>query len=181
MAKLNPEILVLIQAATPPAATAAAVPTPPALQRLAPISQKARPLVLTKAGRSESAVVRHQIFLRTVVRPGPVPAAVEGVSVSAIPCAWTVESYLQREICFYSMTGLMGCTDTNTLPLMATETGQADLPAGAVCEVFAKPVEAAESRVIAAVDRTKDQLYDEDYKLVVKPQLVRGGTTITER
>ena len=34
MAKLNPEILVLIQAATPPAATAAAVPTPPALQRL---------------------------------------------------------------------------------------------------------------------------------------------------
>jgi hypothetical protein len=47
--------------------------------------------------------------------------------------------------------------------------------------VFAKPVEAAESRVIAAVDRTKDQLYDEDYKLVVKPQLVRGGTTVTER
>jgi hypothetical protein len=181
MAKLNPEISVLVQAAPPPAATAPAVPTPPALQRLAPISQKARPLVLTKGGRTENAVVRHQIFLRTVVKPGPAPVAVEGVTVSAIPCAWTVETFLQREICFYSMTGLMACTDTNTLPLMATETGQTDLPVGTACEVFAKPVEAAESRVIAAVDRTKDQLYDEDYKLVVKPQLVRGGTTVTER
>lgn len=179
MAKLNSEISVLVQAATSPAATAPTVPVQPPLQRLAPISQKTRPLVLTKGGRTEKALVRYQIFIRTTVRPGP--ATAEGVSVSAIPCAWTVESFLQRDICFYSMTGLLACTNGETTPLMATDTGQADLPGGTVCEVFAKPVEAAESRVIASVDRTKDQLYDDDYKLVVTPQLVRGGTTITER
>jgi hypothetical protein len=181
MAKLNPEIPVLVQAATPPAAAAPAVPVQPPLQRLAPISQKTRPLVLTKGGRTEKALVRYQIFIRTTVRPGAVPAAADGVSVSAIPCAWTVESFLQRDICFYSMTGLLACTNGDTTPLKATDTGQADLPSGTVCEVFAKPVEGAESRVIAAVDRTKDQLYDDDYRLVVKPQLVGGGTTVTER
>ena len=167
--------------ASPPAATAPAAPQPPLLQRLAPVSQKDRPLVLTKGGRVENAVVRQQIFLRTVAKPGAVPATVEGVTVSAIPCAWTVESYLQREICFYSMTGLLACTDTNTNPLMATESGKADLPVGTACEVFAKPVEAAEGRVITALDRTKDQVFDQDYKLVVRPQLVGGGATVKER
>lgn len=170
----------LLQAATPPAVTAPVDPAP-TLQRLAPVAQKARPLTLAKAGRSENVVVRHQIFLRTIAKPSPVPAPIEGVTVSAIPCVWTVESYLQREICFYSISGLMGCTDTNTEPLRATETGQADLPIGTACEVFAKPVEAAEGRVIAALDRTKAEMFDEDYRLVVRPQLVASGVTITER
>jgi hypothetical protein len=126
-------------------------------------------------------VVHQQIFLRTVAKPGVVPATPEGVTVSAIPCAWTVEAYLQRDICFYSITGLLGCTEAMTKPLMASERGQADLPAGAACEVSAKPVEAAEGRAIAALDRTKDQLFDEDYRLAVKPQLVGTGATVKER
>lgn len=170
----------LLQAATPPAATAPAPPAPQ-LQRLAPIAQKARPLTLAKGGRTENAVVRHQIFLRTTVKPGAVPALPEGVTVSAIPCAWTVESYLQREICFYSMTGLLACTDTNTEPLRATETGQADLAPEVACDVIAKPVELAEARVIDALEQIKAQMFDEDYKLVVRPQLVANGAAITER
>jgi hypothetical protein len=181
MAKLNLEILVLIQAATPPAATAPAPPQPPQLQRLAPVTQKAKQLLLTKGGRTENAVVRYQIFLRTIAKPGAVPATPEGVTVSAIPCAWTVESYLQREICFYSITGLLGCAEGDTKPLMATETGQTDLPVETACEVFAKPVTAAEDRAIAALDRVKDQMFEDDYQLAVKPQLLRGGVTITER
>jgi len=172
---------VFLQAATPPAATAPADPQPPQLQRLAPVSQKARQLLLAKAGRTEAVVVHQQIFLRTVAKPGAVPATPEGVTVSAIPCAWTVEAYLQRDICFYSITGLLGCTEAMTKPLMASERGQADLPAGAACEVSAKPVEAAEGRAIAALDRTKDQLFDEDYRLAVKPQLVGTGATVKER
>lgn len=171
----------LLQADTPPAATAPAVPQPPTLQHLAPVAQKAKSLVLAKGGRTENAVVRHQIFLRTVVTPGAVPTPPEGVTVSAIPCAWKIDSYLQREICFYSITGLMGCMDTDTKPLMATEAGQADQPVGTACEVFAKPVIDAEDRVIAALDRTKEQMFDEDYSLVAKPQLAGGGVTITER
>lgn len=170
-----------LQAATPPAATAPADPLPPQLQRLAPVSQKARQLLLTKAGRTEAVVVHQQIFLRTVAKPGATVATPEGVSVSAIPCAWTVEAYLQRDICFYSITGLLGCTEAMTKPLMANERGQADLPAGAACEVSAKPVEAAEGRAIAALDRTKDQLFDEDYRLAVKPQLMGAGAIVKER
>jgi hypothetical protein len=181
MAKLNLEIVLLVQAAPPPAATAPATPQPPQLQRLAPVTQKARALTLAKGGRTENAVVRYQIFLRTIAKPGAVPATPEGVTVSAIPCAWIVESYLQRDLCFYSITGLLGCEEGATKPLQAVENGQADLPAGMTCEVFAKPVTAAEDRVIATLDRLKDQMFDEDYQLAVKPRLIRGGTTVTER
>ncbi len=174
-------MLVLLQAAPPPAATAPAAPLPPQLQRLAPVAQKAKSLTLAKAGRTESVVVRYQIFLRTIAKPGAVPAVPEGVTVSAFPCAWIVESYLQRDLCFYSITGLLGCEEGATKPLQAIENGQADLPAGTACEVFAKPVTAAEDRVIATLDRVKDQMFDEDYQLAVKPRLVRTGVTITER
>jgi hypothetical protein len=169
--------------ATPPAATAPApvAPQPPQLQKLAPIAQKARPLTLAKAGRTESAVVRYQIFLRTIAKPGAVPAVPAGVTVSAIPCVWTVESYLQRDLCFYSITGLLGCEEGATVPLQAIENGQADLPADTACEVFAKPVTAAEDRVIATLDKIKDQMFDEDYQLAIKPRLIRGGATVTER
>lgn len=167
---------------TPPAATAPApAPQPPQLQKLAPVAQKAKPLTLAKAGRTENAVVRYQIFLRTIAKPGAVPAVPAGVTVSAIPCVWTVESYLQRDLCFYSITGLLGCEEGATVPLQATENGQADLPADTACEVYAKPVTAAEDRVIATLDRVKDQMFDEDYQLAIKPRLIRGGATVTER
>jgi hypothetical protein len=182
MAELNLEAFVfLLQAATPPAATAPAAPQPPQLQRMATVLQKARQLLLTKAKRTEAVVVHQQIFLRTVVKPGAVAAVPAGVTVSAIPCAWTVETYLQRNICFYSITGLLGCTEDMTKPLMATERGQADLPAGMACEVSAQPIAAAEARVIASLDRIKDQVLDEDYRLAVKPQLVGTGAIVTER
>jgi hypothetical protein len=181
MAKLYWRVSVFLQDAAPPAATTPAVPQPPTLQRLAPVAQKARPLVLTKAGRTENAVIRYQMFLRTVAKPGAVPATPESVTVSAIPCAWSVDSYLQREICFYSMTGLFACADEVTTVMRATDTGQTDLPVGTVCEVMAKPVMEAEERVIAALDRTKDQVFNEDYDLIVKPQLAKGGVVVTER
>lgn len=184
MAKLNLEAPVLLQAAPPPATPPAATvpaPPPPTLQHLTPVAQKPRALVLTKGGRTENAVVRYQIFLRTIAKPGVVPATPAGVTVSAIPCAWTVESYLQRDLCFYSITGLLGCEEGATKPLQAIENGQGDLPADTACEVFAKPVTAAEDRVIAALDRLKDQMFDEDYQLAVKPRLIRSGVTVTER
>ena len=180
MAKLSRRPALLVQAATPPAATAPA-DAQPTLQRLAPIAQKAKPLTLGKGGKTESAVVRYQIFLRTIAKPGAAPVAPEGVTVSAIPCAWIVESYLQRDLCFYSITGLLGCEEGATQPLQAIERGQADLPSGTACEVFAKPVMAAEDRVIATLDRIKDQMFEEDFQLAVKARLVRSGTAVTER
>ncbi|WP_454759233.1 hypothetical protein [Caulobacter segnis] len=173
--------MLLQDAPPPPAATAPAAPLPPQLQRLAPVAQKAKQVTLAKSGRTENVVVQYQIFLRTIAKPGAVPATPEGVTVSAIPCVWTVESYLQRDLCFYSITGMLGCEEGATKPLQAIENGQADLPAGTACEVFAKPVTAAEDRVIATLDRIKDQMFDEDYQLAIKPRLIRVGVTVTER
>lgn len=171
-----------LQAASPPpAATAPAPPAPPTLQRLAPVAQKAKPLLLAKGGRTESAVVRYQIFTRTIAKPGAVPTTPDGVTVSAIPCAWVVESYLQRDLCFYSITGTLGCEEGATKPLQAIENGQADLPVGTACEVFARPVTDAEDRVIASLDRLKDQIFEDDYALVVQPRLIKTGVAITAR
>lgn len=151
---------------------------PPIATRLSTISQRDRPLTLTKSGRTETALVRHQIFIRTTARPG-LSALVEGQTVSIVPCAWTIEAYLQREICFYSMTGQTSCTDGVSKPLTLGETGQGDTPGGQQCDVQAMPVERAEARVIAAIETQTAKLVEDDYRIVVRPMLAASGVTIT--
>lgn len=168
----------LIQTPAPPAVVAPAL-QPPVATRLSTISQRDRPLTLTKGGRTETALVRHQIFIRTTARPGAA-AVVEGQAVSIVPCAWTIEAYLQREICFYSMTGQTSCTDGVSKPLTLGETGQGDTPAGQQCDLQAMPVERAEARVIAAIETLTPKLVADDYRIVVRPMLAASGVTITE-
>lgn len=165
----------LVQASAPPAAVA---PAPPQALRLATVAQHVRPFFLTKAGRTESGTVRHQIFLKTTVTAGPV-AMVAGQSTVARPCMWKIEAYLQREICFQSMTGLSSCTDALSKQLAIGEAGQADLAVEQVCDVTAKPVEQAESRTVASVDRAAAQMFEDDYRLTVRPMLATAGVTIT--
>ena len=147
--------------------------------RLSTISQRDRPLTLTKAGRTETVLVRHQIFLRTTARPG-VTATVEGQAIAATPCAWAIEVYLQREICFYSMTGLTSCTDGVSRPLSVGATGQDDLPADQVCDVQATLVEHGERRVIASIEALSKTFFEDDYRIMVRPMLAASGATITE-
>lgn len=168
----------LVQASAPPPVVAPA-PEPPVATRLSTISQRDRPLTLTKGGRTETALVRHQIFLRTTARPGAT-AMVEGQAISATPCVWTVEVYLQREICFYSMTGLTSCTDGVSRPLAAGATGQDDLPSDQQCDVQSAPVEHGERRVIASIETLSKGFFEDDYRIVVRPMLAASGATITE-
>ncbi len=171
----------MFQASTPPPAVAPAPPPPPAATRMAPIAQRDRPLTLTKAGRAETALVRHQIFFRTTVRAG-VSASVEGqvMAMAVKPCAWAIETYLQREICFFSMTGLTSCTDPVTLTLSAGETGKVDLTADQTCDVQSKPVESAERRIIASLDMLSAGLMEDDYQTAVRPILKASGVTIVD-
>jgi hypothetical protein len=133
-------------------------------------------LVLTKSRRAESAMVRQQVFLRyDVDRKVP-----DGVDQRTVQCGWRLRAYLQRSICFSSMTGLLSCTDPVSEELPAGETGAADQgqdPALSTCDLAFGP--AREARVIAAVKVDAQARFDEDYALNVKPQLLASGVKIT--
>jgi hypothetical protein len=144
------------------------------------ISQKVRPLSVSKGGRTETLVVRHQIFIKTATQPGAA-AAIEGQAIVVRPCRWVIETYLQRELCFYSMTGQTSCTDPVSTPLAAGETGQGDLAADQACDVMAKPVQLAEDRVIKSIDDGSATMFDDDYRLKVRPALAASGVTIVEQ
>jgi hypothetical protein len=180
--RFSSEVFVLVQASSPPAAAAPAPPAPAQASRLLTIAQRTRPLILIKAGRSETAVVRQQIFLKTSVRPGAM-ATVEGqaaIAAAATPCAWVIEAYLQREVCFSSMTGLSSCTDAVSLPLAAGETGQTDLASPIACDVQAGPVALAERRVVASLQSLSAGLFEDDYRIKIRPMLAASGVTIRE-
>ena len=135
-------------------------------------------LVLTKARRAESAMVRQQLFLRyDVDRKLP-----NDVDQRAVQCGWRLRIYLQRSICFSSMTGLLGCTDPVTEELPTAETGTADQgqdPAASSCDLSFAPAREARDRVIAAAKADAQARFDEDYALNVKPQLLASGVKIT--
>lgn len=174
------------QASAPPppapsvAAAAPAATSPPQAMRMMTIAQKIRPLSVSKGGRTETLAVRYQIFIRTNVRPGAA-ASIEGQPIVARPCFWTIETFLQRELCFHSMTGQTSCTDPVSMPVQAAESGQGDLPVEQACDVLAKPVELSEDRVIKSIDAISATVFDDDYGLKVRPLLAASGVTIAEQ
>ena len=81
------------------------------------------PLVLTKGARREDALVRRGIFITTLMTM--TAPDIEG----ALPnrYRWTYKSFIQRQVCFTSITGLFACTDPQILPLPETAEGDAQL------------------------------------------------------
>lgn len=170
-----------MQAGPPPATTPHVAPAPSTVKGASATMTVAATdlrLVLTKARRAESAMVRHQVFLRyDVDRKVP-----DGVDQRTVQCGWRLRAYLQRSICFSSMTGLLGCTDPVSEELPTGETGAADQgqdPALSTCDLGFAPAREARDRVIAAVRADAQARFDEDYALNVKPQLLASGVKIT--
>jgi|GEM_PF-980433 len=180
-----------MQAGPPPASPPpVSAPQTPARQAPAPSTVKGasatmtvvardQSLVLTKARRSESALVRHQVFLRyDVDRKVP-----DGADQRTVQCGWRLRAYLQRSICFSSMTGLLSCTDPVSEELPTGETGAADQgqdPALSTCDLNFAPAREARDRVVAAVRADAQARFDEDYALNVKPQLLASGVKIAK-
>ena len=170
-----------MQAGPPPASPPHVAPAPSTVKGASATMTVAASdlrLVLTKARRAESAMVRHQVFLRyDVDRKVP-----DGVDQRTVQCGWRLRAYLQRSICFSSMTGLLSCTDPVSEELPAGETGAADQgqdPAANTCDLNFGPAHEARDRVIAAVKADAQARFDEDYALNVKPQLLASGVKIT--
>jgi len=138
------------------------------------------PLVLVKAGRSEQALVRQALFIAasvSVTRPAN-PAAAAATTDSY---RWTYEGFMQRQLCFTSMTGQFSCTVPELIALPHKETGEAPvLPVagGADDEPFPAAV-AAQERLTATLKARSAALFAEDKRLKVDPILRASGVTAT--
>jgi hypothetical protein len=153
-------------------------------------------LLLTKAKREEHAVVRRLLFIAATLRlTEPVAAAPVEAASSAPPateavegappkqtCRWTYRAFLQRQICFVSMTGLSSCTQPEIVALPDTAEGDApisDAPQQAVCNDIFRPAVNARIRLTTALlSRSKD-LFAADQATKVEPQFRSAGVKVT--
>lgn len=169
--------------ADPPPAVAAAAPVdkPPQVvvvrrdTRSDVLASRDTPLALTKAHKTEDALLRQAIFLTstlTVVRPATGP----GEEV----LRWTYAPYLQRQLCFTSITGLFSCAAAEVDELTEKAAGEAPL-AATPGEAAAGPNPAAEGVRVAVTTalRTKAAaLFDDDRRLKLGPMLKAAGVSI---
>lgn len=131
------------------------------------------PIVLVKAGRSEDVMVRRALFITasiTVVRPA---AALDATSDSY---RWRYEAFLQRQVCFTSMTGLFSCTLAHAEALPDKATGEAPLPATGFPEA-----EAARRKLTDGLRVRAGALFDADRRANVDPVFKAAGAKAAPR
>ena len=133
------------------------------------------PLVLAKGGRTEDVLVRRALFITasiTVVRPaGAADAASDGYR-------WRYEAFLQRQICFTSMTGLFSCTLAQVESLPDKATGEAPLPAtGSDAPVFPE-ADAAKRRLTEGLRARAGALFEADRRANVDPVFKAAGAAV---
>ena len=141
------------------------------------LASKDTPLALIKARRTEDAVLRQTIFLTsslTVVRPG----AGTGEAV----LRWTYEPYLQRQLCFTSITGVFSCAATEVEALTEKAAGEAPL---AVTPDQAAPganlaAEGVRIAVATALRARADALFEDDRRLTLSPMLKAAGVSVRQ-
>jgi hypothetical protein len=166
--------------ATPPVTTPPAVTAPSTIKGASATQTLASNdlrLVLTKSRRSESALVRYQIFLKY-----DVDRKISDGADPTVQCGWRLRAYLQRSICFWSMSGLFSCTDAESRELAEAETGAADLgpaPSTTACDLRFAPANQARDRLVETLQASAQARFDDDYALNVKPQLSASGVKIT--
>jgi hypothetical protein len=133
------------------------------------------PLPLIKAGKTEEALLRQVIYMTstlTVVRP----ASGGGEDV----LRWTYQPYLQRQLCFTSITGLFSCAVAEVEELTEKAAGEAPL-AAAPAQATPGPNPAAEAARIAvatALNTRAAALFEADRRLNLTPMLKAAGVSI---
>ena len=137
-------------------------------------------LALSKAKREEHALVRRLIFISASLRLTE-PAAQAGDVPPPQTCRWAYRSFLQRQICFTSMAGLLSCTEQEITPLPDETHGDAPLPAnsapGACSDVFRPAVTARVRLTTQLLARARD-LYAADQKARVDPLFKAAGVAV---
>jgi hypothetical protein len=169
-------------AVDPPAAVAAIpVDKPPAMVIVSSekhsdiLASKDTPFPLIKARRTEDAVLRQTLFLTitlTIVRP----SANAGDEV----LRWTYEPYLQRQLCFTSMTGVFSCAAAELEELTDKVAGEAPIVA-APDQTAPGPnpmAEGARTAVAATLRARADALFEDDRRLNLSPILKAAGVSV---
>lgn len=139
------------------------------------LASRDTPLPLIKAGKTEDALLRQAIFLTsalTVVRP----AAGGGEEV----LRWTYEAYLQRQLCFTSITGQFSCAAADVETLTEKAAGEAPLAATPGQAALAPNPGAKDARaaVATALRARAAVLFDDDRRLKLNPVLKAAGVLL---
>jgi hypothetical protein len=133
------------------------------------------PLVLAKGGRNEDVLVRRALFITasiTVVRPaGAADAASDGYR-------WRYEAFLQRQICFTSMTGLFSCTLAQVESLPDKATGEAPLPATVSGAPVFSEADSAKRSLTEGLRARAGALFEADRRANVDPVFKAAGVAV---
>jgi hypothetical protein len=123
------------------------------------------PLTLVKAGRREEMVVRRVLFVNasvTQVRP---------VAGGPDRYRWTLASFVEREYCVRSITGVLACTTPEATPLPDKAQGEAPLAAQGDFKLAVQ----AEANLSSTLAARSDEIFAVDRQAVVDPFIKASG------
>jgi hypothetical protein len=182
---------VLLAADPPPVIATVPVDRPPDVvvvsrdARSDILASRDTPLPLIKGRKTEDAVLRQSIFLTstlTVVRPAA------GIGEQTL--RWKYEPYLQRQLCFTSITGQFSCALAEVEDLPEKATGETSLPPapdqaapGQTAQAQAAPgpnpaAEGVRTDVTAALRARAEALFEDDRRLKLDPMLKAAGVRV---
>lgn len=137
-------------------------------------------LVLSKAKREEHAIVRRLIFIAASLRLTE-PAAWAGDGPAPQTCRWEYKSFLQRQQCFVSVSGVLACTQPEVTPLPEAATGDAPAPVNVqpgFCNDVFRPAVNARVRLTGLLHDRAAELFAADQKAKVDPLFDAAGLTV---
>ena len=137
-------------------------------------------LVLTKGAREEHALVRRFIFVTATLRLTEPATPPEGDAAPVQTCRFAYRAFLQRQICFTSMSGLSSCTQPEIEPLPDEASGEAPAPANAqagFCNDVFRPAATVRVRLSSSLLSNAKALFAADQKGKVEPMLKAAGVT----
>ncbi len=137
-------------------------------------------LLLTKHRREEHALVRRLIFIMANLTLTE-PAATVGDAPPPQTCHWQYRSFLQRQLCFTSMSGQFACTQPEVTPLPDETHGEAAAPANAAigfCNDVFRPAVNARVRLAGTLRDRSAELFATDQKAKVGPIFKAAGVAV---
>jgi hypothetical protein len=162
----------MIQADTPPAPPPAAEVVVARSNHTTVAASLDLPLRLVKAGRREEMVVRRVLFLNAaVVQVRPAGAPDNGASDRY---RWTLASFLEREYCVRSVTGVLGCTTPEVAALADKADGEAPLAAPGDYSLAVR----AEGTLSSTLAARSDDIFAADRRATVDPFIKAAGVQI---
>jgi len=162
----------MVQADAPPAAQPAAEVVVARSNHTTVAASLDLPLSLVKAGRREEMVVRRVLFVNAVVtqvRPAEAPGG-----GAPDRYRWTLASFLEREYCVRSLTGVLACTTPEAAPLPDKSEGEAPLAAPGDISLAVQ----AEGVLSSTLAARADEIFAADRKAAVDPFLRAAGASV---